>query len=127
MFALQYMEPEQLAGLLKGPEKDKAIVIDVRSHDFGDIGFIKGCLNIPSDDFEDDDDIDNLIQQKLNGSEKIIMHCQFSKQRGPHCAYRLQSRLKAAELLFPEVYVLRGGFQEFGRKYLHDGELVVKT
>eukprot|EP01023_Acetabularia_acetabulum_P041026 TRINITY_DN3985_c0_g1_i5.p2 TRINITY_DN3985_c0_g1~~TRINITY_DN3985_c0_g1_i5.p2 ORF type:complete len:127 (-),score=18.22 TRINITY_DN3985_c0_g1_i5:195-575(-) len=124
---VEYIRAEQLANLLLGPGKNKTVVIDVRSHDFNDVGHIKGCLNIPSDDFGDDDDVDDLIQKHFNDIEKVIVHCQFSKQRGPFCAQRLSSRLRAGERAFPDVYVLKGGFQEFGYKYLDNEQLVVKS
>eukprot|EP01024_Parvocaulis_polyphysoides_P056944 TRINITY_DN60387_c0_g1_i1.p2 TRINITY_DN60387_c0_g1~~TRINITY_DN60387_c0_g1_i1.p2 ORF type:complete len:128 (+),score=12.76 TRINITY_DN60387_c0_g1_i1:105-488(+) len=127
MDELQFLGVEQVANLLKGPDRDKAVIIDVRGHDFNELGHIKGCLNIVSDEFDDDDNVDQIIEEHLNGKEKVILHCWYCKQRGPHCAYRLQSRLRVAERSFPEVYVLEGGFRKFGSTYYGDEELVVKA
>ena len=47
MAAVQWnhLEPDQLAGLLKGPERDQVCVVDVRDEDFAG-GHIKEAINI---------------------------------------------------------------------------------
>ena len=45
MAALNYLEPQQLAEMLRGPDAAHVLVIDVREDDFAG-GHIKGALNI---------------------------------------------------------------------------------
>jgi Cdc25 family phosphatase len=42
---VSYIEPQQLAELLKTPEKQNTLIVDVRGEDF-EGGHIKGALNI---------------------------------------------------------------------------------
>ena len=51
-------------------------------------GHIKGCKNITVDAFEDDDDVDSIIDKQLKGKEQVVVHCALSQQRGPFAARR---------------------------------------
>lgn len=44
MASVSYIEPTQLAGALKGPDRDQWKVIDVRDEDYAG-GHIKGAIN----------------------------------------------------------------------------------
>lgn len=64
------------------------MVLDVRDYDFAG-GHIKGCINQPAADFEDDTDVDKFIDQQLTPDVKtVIVHCALSQVRGPYCANR---------------------------------------
>lgn len=51
-------------------------------------GHIRGCLNIPADDFDSDEQIDAIIDSHCANKDLIILHCMLSQQRGPFCALR---------------------------------------
>ena len=70
------------------PEKTEVCVLDVRDDDFRG-GHIPGCLNIWSDEFADDDDVDSIIQKHVLSQYKmVVVTCFMSQQRGPFCARR---------------------------------------
>lgn len=77
-----------IASVICRPEKSDTCVLDVRDDDFRG-GHIPGCLNIWSDEFADDDDVDSIIQKHALGQYKmIVVTCFMSQQRGPFCARR---------------------------------------
>ena len=45
-------------------------------------------MNITVDVFEDDDDLDSIIDMQLKGKEQVVVHCALSQQRGPFAARR---------------------------------------
>lgn len=51
-------------------------------------GHIRGAVNISSDKWEDDDDVENTIREHLPGKDTVILHCALSQVRGPFCADR---------------------------------------
>lgn len=51
-------------------------------------GHIKGATNIVVDTFRDDDEVDRVIDERLNSKELVVVHCQLSQQRGPFAATR---------------------------------------
>lgn len=110
--------------MLKGPDRAKVLVLDVRDDDFAG-GHIRGCVNLPSEEF-DDKSMDALIQGQLQGSgevETVVVHCYLSQVRGPHCAQRLAARLAALGRGRPEVCVLSNGWKGFARQYSDDPDL----
>lgn len=114
---LQYIDAASAVELLTGPHKDRTLVIDVRGQDFLG-GHIRGAVNISSDKWEDDDDVENTIREHLPGKDTVIVHCALSQVRGPFCADRLTSRLAALEQPDPpQVLVLAQGFNGFVRRY----------
>eukprot|EP00891_Asterochloris_glomerata_P008573 jgi/Astpho2/8573/Aster-x1531 len=86
-------------------------------------GHVKGCINITVDAFEDDDEVDSIIDKQLKGKEQVVVHCALSQQRGPFAARRLASRLAARDQALPKVQVLEHGFGGFVRKFSKDPEL----
>lgn len=98
------------------------------------LGHIKGAINSPSEDLEDDDEIRALIERVCigDGSSKIVFHCMKSQERGPSCARRFVNRLAEyfddddkgqSSSAIPGVYVLQGGFESFVAAYSKDDSL----
>ncbi|KTW29625.1 phosphatase YCH1 [Pneumocystis jirovecii RU7] len=129
MQSLEYLEPERLSLKLKNSEnKEKLVIVDVREEDFIG-GHIKGALHIPS--YQLPSDILNLVQKTRNAKE-VVFYCSLSQKRyrGPAGAklfletQKVQQNtenLQKKEL--PNVYVLRGGFSEWQKKYGEDEKL----
>lgn len=87
-------------------------------------GHIKGCRNVTTDRFEDDSSVDAIIAEHCVGKDRVVVHCMMSQKRGPYCANRLAERLQVSDLaLKPDVLILSGGYEKFGRLYSHDAEL----
>ncbi|QSL67191.1 hypothetical protein MERGE_001581 [Pneumocystis wakefieldiae] len=132
MIDFTYIEPQDLCLKLKNKrnKENDIIIVDVRDDDFIG-GHIKGALHIPS--YELSSHILNLIEETKDAKE-IIFYCSFSQQRGPSGARLfLKERQKIHNIkeiqekhIFPKVYVLRGGFVEWQKKYGNDEELTDK-
>ncbi|KAH9386962.1 uncharacterized protein NEMAJ01_1858 [Nematocida major] len=83
-------------------------------------GHIHTALNISSKK-----DMNFLFRKLLHKKEKkkfvIILYCEYSSVRAPRMALflRNQDRLQSTypELLFPNVYVMEGGYKDFFRSY----------
>lgn len=110
-----YIEPTEVAALLRGPEVEKTVVIDVRDEDFRG-GHIRGAVNIPSHNFYKDERINEIFQQHCSGKEKIIFHCMMSQVRGPKCAGRTSTVLRGVTGK-PQIFVMSGGFQRFAEMF----------
>ncbi|KAK9917490.1 hypothetical protein WJX75_004973 [Coccomyxa subellipsoidea] len=125
MPAPTYIEGEQLVQLLRGEDKKTTCVLDVRDEDFQG-GHIRGCLNIWSEEFYEDENIDSLIQKfGLLRYRQVVVTCFMSQQRGPFCAKRLASRLDAiAAQEVPKVLVLYGGIRKFKKDYAEESDLL---
>lgn len=68
--------------------RPSVLVVDVRDSDF-EGGHIRGCLNRPALNFDQDADVDEFIDRELKpGIKTVVMHCALSQVRGPHCAQR---------------------------------------
>jgi hypothetical protein len=61
--------------------------LTVRGQDFAG-GHIRGCLNVPSENFYQDEDVDAFIKEHLKDKTLVVVHCMLSRQRGPFCARR---------------------------------------
>eukprot|EP00894_Picocystis_sp_ML_P004919 jgi/Pico_ML_1/55436/g1120.t2 len=73
-------------------------------------GNIRGALNVPSEHFYNDAQVDKLVA-RFAQSRYVVFHCMFSQQRGPFCASKFASRLGAAQLpQEPQVFILERGF-----------------
>ncbi|DBA02876.1 TPA: hypothetical protein N0F65_005903 [Lagenidium giganteum] len=125
---MEYVSPRDLADTLRQtPTADarRPLIIDVRDDDFAG-GHIRGAVNLPQRNFEEDDDVDKLVET-FKDKPVVVFHCMMSQVRGPFCARRFASRLdvvlKNADHK-PEVKVLHGGFQQFARMYGNDPDLV---
>ena len=69
-------------------DKKTTCVLDVRDEDFQG-GHIRGCLNIWSEEFYEDENVDSLIQKfGLLRYRQVVVTCFMSQQRGPFCAKR---------------------------------------
>ena len=71
------------------------------------------------------DDVNALLDKPLNGDKRhvLIFHCEFSSERGPKMYRFLRSQDRELNknqypaLLFPEVYLLHGGYMAFFHKF----------
>ena len=68
-------------------DRDKVAVVDVRDEDFYG-GHIKGSLNIPAGEFNEDAGVDNAIDQLPKAVNTCVVHCMLSQVRGPRSAGR---------------------------------------
>ncbi|BDA50392.1 probable dual specificity phosphatase ibp1 [Coccomyxa sp. Obi] len=120
-----FLEGEQLVQLLRGDDSGATCVLDVRDEDFRG-GHVRGCLNIWSENFYEDDDVDALIQKHgLLRYKQVVVTCFMSQQRGPFCAKRLASRLDAMDAQqTPKIYVLYGGMRKLKQDYAGEVDLL---
>eukprot|EP00894_Picocystis_sp_ML_P004920 jgi/Pico_ML_1/55437/g1120.t1 len=89
--------------------RESTVIVDVRDTDFQG-GNIRGALNVPSEHFYNDAQVDKLVA-RFAQSRYVVFHCMFSQQRGPFCASKFASRLGAAQLpQEPQVFILERGF-----------------
>ena len=124
---LKFLQPEVLKDwIICG--KSTYMIIDVREDDYL-IGKIKSSLNIPY--YTLDQTILNRIYQKLidENITNIIFHCSYSQQRGPSTALKFLRSLDDNGLLKLDradlnVWVLKGGFNKFYKKYGSNPTLV---
>ncbi|KAJ3150336.1 hypothetical protein HDU89_003114 [Geranomyces variabilis] len=109
-----YIEPADLVALLSDPTQTPGKsyqIVDVRGDDFVH-GNIKGALNIPAHELCEETDA--ALLNRLSGPKKLIFHCALSQVRGPKCARRFADAQRKAGVENPaEVYVLRGGFENW--------------
>ncbi|EPQ51067.1 Rhodanese-like protein [Gloeophyllum trabeum ATCC 11539] len=122
----KYISADELADLIKSPAvpaKDY-LVVDVRDDDRAG-GHIRGAHNAPSSVFLAR--VDELVR-RTKDVPTVVFHCALSQIRGPKAARiyaETRDALQAGGEDKPhQVYVLRGGFQEFQSKFRHDPELV---
>lgn len=109
------------------PNTNGWTVIDVRDDDF-EGGHIKGCKNIPSNQFSEK--VEDLVI-KYQNAKNVLFHCSLSQARGPKAArlYR-ETRDDAIQTgkiqnnQDQNVVVLREGFSNFGSLYKKDADLV---
>ncbi|GAB4821492.1 hypothetical protein N2152v2_008538 [Parachlorella kessleri] len=88
--SVTFLQPVEVRALLKGPDREKVLVVDVRDDDFGG-GHIAGCVHFPVNRFHSDYDLDAFIEeyiQQRQHLETVVVHCYLSQQRGPLCARR---------------------------------------
>ena len=106
------------------------VVIDVRDEDYKG-GHVIGAINAPSEELEDDDVLEELIEKVCSGGTctKVVFHCMKSQERGPTCARRFANRLaiyyddEDTDRTLPTVYFLEGGFEAFAAAYKQDATL----
>ncbi|KAG2429766.1 hypothetical protein HXX76_010550 [Chlamydomonas incerta] len=120
--------PEFVADVVRNKVARKTLIVDVREPDEAATGSIKSAVNVPSGVFksEDKSQLDAVIKEQLAGAEQVVVHCHFSKVRGPTCARALNERLQALGLdNAPEVKVLAGGVAGFMDAFGSDPALAV--
>jgi len=117
-----------VAHLVKDIDDGNAVVVDVRDQDYKG-GNIPGALHVPYEQFENN--IEEVVEKFADSTKKYVLHCMYSKERGPACAEMLLAKLgkkdgkeaaagaassssageKADEKAKrPEIFVLTGGF-----------------
>lgn len=72
MAEVNYIDSEALSQLLQG-DGEKPLIIDVRDSDF-EGGHIQGAINIPSEEFDDPDFVEQTIE-KYKTKPKVVFHC----------------------------------------------------
>ena len=131
--SLKYVTASELAALLRDADRDRnrTVVLDVRDDDFNDLGHIRGAVNIQAWDLlSSGEAIDSFVQQHLRRAttDRLVVHCYLSMQRGPSVAGRVQERLAqldSTELIeASDVFVLKKGFKAFFGAYKSEGDLV---
>lgn len=132
--SLKYVTAGELANLLRGADRDRTVVLDVRDDDFNDLGHIRGAVNVQAWDLlSSGEAIDNFLQQHLRRAttDRLVVHCYLSMQRGPSVAGRVQERLAqldSTELIqASDVFVLRKGFRGFFGSFKSEDDLVVAS
>lgn len=104
-----YFEPEELARKIERKE-DGFVIIDVRGPSEEKI---RGAVFVSSIAF-DRDHVEAAVD--LSKYDDVIIHCMYSKERGPTCAALM-------EMYYPKrkftIHVLRGGFCMFATLYPH--------
>jgi rhodanese-related sulfurtransferase len=125
-----YIEPQALAdAITEYPDSEirDFVIVDVRDFDFTEGGHIPGCVNVPSEDFEDVSVMSALYEQ-YQSKTTFIFHCYQSRIRGPTCA-NVFSEYIARSMPSdkrPHIRVLRGGFQQWSRLYEGDEAKIEK-
>lgn len=112
----------ELAKLIKSakvPDKDY-LIVDVRDEDWKG-GNIKGSRNHPSQRFLLE--LDDLVE-RTKDVPIMIFHCALSQERGPKTARIYEETRNTLHGTNHTVYVLQGGFVQFGQSYKDDPELV---
>ncbi|RUS14780.1 Rhodanese-like domain-containing protein [Endogone sp. FLAS-F59071] len=121
-FAAPYIESEQVAAMLREKAAGKDyLVVDVRDDDF-EGGNIPGALNIPSSTLLDR--IPNLIND-YSKVPTVVFHCAMSQVRGPKSARIYKEALLLNGIKTEQqVYVLRGGFDQWQARYKTDPKMI---
>jgi rhodanese-related sulfurtransferase len=102
---------------------DSFVIVDVRDEDEVRFdGQIKGpVLHIPSGQFSTLANAKDILREnKLLDKRTIAVHCHKSQQRGPYCARILStaiSELSPESENYPEIRVLRYGYEGFFKRY----------
>ncbi|XP_048113373.1 M-phase inducer phosphatase 1-B-like [Alosa alosa] len=118
---LKYISGETMCNLLEGRYSclvESFVVVDCRYPYEYQGGHIKGALNMPNSD----DAVEQLLSQQLkavspNKRFLLVLHCEFSSERAPRTCRLLRSvdrsRNEYPALTYPELYILKGGYQDF--------------
>ncbi|XP_058682634.1 M-phase inducer phosphatase 2-like isoform X2 [Poecile atricapillus] len=118
---LKYISPDTLVAVLMGQfcsSIQSSIIVDCRYPYEYEGGHIKGAVNLPLQR-----DVEEFLLAQpivpLDASKRviIILHCEFSVERGPKMCKFLRERDRSCheypQLHYPELYVLKGGYREF--------------
>lgn len=125
-----YIEPQALADAISEHPDNQArdfVVVDVRGSDFTEGGHIPGCVNIPSETFENPEVLKKLYEQHQDKST-FVFHCYQSRIRGPASANTFAQYVTDSlpSDKRPEVRVLRGGFHDWNNLYAGDDSKIEK-
>lgn len=122
---LVYIDAPQLFGWMKHGSSIPFQVVDVRGSDYIG-GHIKGCWNYPYKQFSSivPELLDRLQEKRRSFSNDsrlhVIFHCAQSQQRGPAAALKFLREIPEQDLDKFEVFVLRGGFNNWQELYGSD-------
>ncbi|XP_077182277.1 M-phase inducer phosphatase 3 isoform X7 [Paroedura picta] len=122
---LRYITSQTMAALLHDQFQsliEKYCIIDCRYPYEYHGGHIKGALNI----HRQDDLFEHFLMKPLLPSAPqkhliLVFHCEFSSERGPKMCRYLREEDRAMNeypaLLYPELYILEGGYKDFFLEY----------
>ncbi|XP_051946096.1 M-phase inducer phosphatase 1-like [Xyrauchen texanus] len=118
---LKYITPEIVVQAMNGQYSDlveRLFVIDCRYPYEYEGGHIKGALNLHQEDQIEDYFLRHPILPVCPGKRVLLVfHCEFSYKRGPRmCRYirkRDRDLNEYPNLHYPELYILKGGYNEF--------------
>jgi len=97
----------------------KVLIVDCRFEYEYQGGHIRGAINLATDDEIDRFFMKETTYHDMGESLCLVFHCEFSSHRGPKAYKKLRSwdRKKHEAcyptLLFPEMYLLEGGYRKF--------------
>lgn len=108
--SIKRISAETVSNLVNLKINRKFLLVDAR-FDYEYIGgHIDGAINVRSEHV-----LLNLI--KKDKPNILIFYCEFSSERGPSLARRFRNLDRNINeypyLLFPEIYILKGGYKEF--------------
>ncbi|XP_063053973.1 M-phase inducer phosphatase 1-B-like [Engraulis encrasicolus] len=118
---LKYISGETMCDLLEGRYSclvESFVVVDCRYPYEYQGGHIRGALNLPNSD----EAVEQLLSVQLKAASPnkrllLILHCEFSSERAPRTCRLLRSvdrsRSEYPALAYPELYILKGGYQDF--------------
>ncbi|XP_064816790.1 M-phase inducer phosphatase 1-like [Oncorhynchus masou masou] len=118
---LKYITPEMMVSALSGQLHhvvERIVVIDCRYPYEFEGGHIKGALNLYQEEQVEEYLLGTPIAP-LSPDHRVLLvfHCEFSSERGPGMCRFVRRRDRAMNeypnLHYPELYVLKGGYQEF--------------
>ncbi|XP_032672595.1 M-phase inducer phosphatase-like isoform X2 [Odontomachus brunneus] len=124
---LKCISSTTLAALLRGEFNDRVKsykIVDCRYPYEYDGGHIEGALNLYNKDLIEQHLFKPLttvptIQPDTDKRDILVLHCEFSCERGPNVSRFLRSidRQRNKEhypaLFYPEIYLLHGGYEQF--------------
>ncbi|KAM9432399.1 M-phase inducer phosphatase 1-like isoform 1-T1 [Salvelinus alpinus] len=124
---LKYITPEMMVSALSGQLDhlvERIVVIDCRYPYEFEGGHIKGALNLHQEEQVEEYLLRTPIAP-LSPDRRVLLvfHCEFSSERGPGmCRFvrrrdRTMNEYEYPNLHYPELYVLKGGYQEFFRHF----------
>ncbi|AMD18673.1 HBL229Cp [Eremothecium sinecaudum] len=130
---IKYLNPKDLYRWIKIGHVDREPfqVIDVRGSDYIG-GHISGSWNYPYGRIKREPELLNELKSKLEEKlpgegQKSVVHCVFhcaqSQQRGPSTAMRFLRSIPEDQLHLFEIWILRGGFNEWQSMYGQDSSV----
>lgn len=114
------ISPETLCNVLEGRYNesfDNLFILDSRFGYEYEGGHIRGAQNVTAADLQ------SMFFNRVIDRAVVIIHCEFSKNRGPELASifrkidREMNISNYPNVFYPDVYVLKGGYQAFYAKY----------
>lgn len=96
---LRYIDIESAAVHV---QNRSAKIIDVRGDDEFSEGHLPNAIHAPSQCFEQESFVEELLETHGKNGETLIFHCMHSQQRGPKCA-GIASRILQTMDIKPEM------------------------